>query len=408
MLYRDDSSQCNRYMYFCSVLDECILIIDKMEDESQNANPYVPSFISQAPWYLKQDEPGLVHQKSHKKQSKSDITSWYQKGSRVGDAVTKFRKGACTNCGSKSHDVKTCCERPRKVGAKYTGKNLMRDELVQNLDLTWEAKRDRWNGYQPEMYDEVLEEWGALDSEKHKRKAEELEDKIYKGLKPDPAIFEDDEKNQEYAYNELVNNIDPRTKTTTRNYRQREDTAAYLHNLDTNEVQYDGKSRAAREVVSTVTESTDENQMYRDSWVKITGDMVSLNEQEEILQKVNTQGNDLNSMSNPSQSEALYKYLKDREKDDVSSRENQLENMYGQQNFSKSVELPKESEDYKEYTRDGEIYKLPAETPRFLEDVYVNGHTSVWGSWFDRDTGLWGYKCCRSVKRLDYCSLGDK
>jgi pre-mRNA-processing factor SLU7 len=379
-----------------------------MEDESSNANPYMPSFISQAPWYLKQDQPGLVHQKSQKVQQKSDISSWYQKGSRVGAPITKYRKGACTNCGSMTHDVKTCCERPRKVGARYTGKNLMRDEALQQLNLSWEAKRDRWNGYQPEMYNEVLEEWGAIDNERKKRKVEELEETIYKGIKPESALFEDEEKNQEYAYNELVNNIDPRTKTTTRNYRQREDTAAYLHNLDTNELQYDGKSRAAREIISAVPESTDDNQMYRDSWVKITGDMISLNEQEEILQKINSQGNDLNSMSNPSQSEALYKYLKDREQEVLEKREEQLESVYGQQNFVKPVEIPKESEEYKEYTRQGEVYKKAEKTPKYSEDVFVNGHTSVWGSWYDRETGLWGYACCRIVKRLDRCKGNNK
>ena len=39
-------------------------------------------------------------------------------------------------------------QRPRKVGAKYTGLDIAPDEYVQpNLQLDFDGKRDRWNGY---------------------------------------------------------------------------------------------------------------------------------------------------------------------------------------------------------------------------------------------------------------------
>lgn len=50
-----------------------------------------------------------------------------------------------------------------------------------------------------------------------------------------------------FENNAPVANHDPRTKTTTRNLRIREDTAKYLYNLDVNSAYYDPKSRALRE-----------------------------------------------------------------------------------------------------------------------------------------------------------------
>jgi pre-mRNA-processing factor SLU7 len=36
--------------------------------------------------------------------------------------------------------------------------------------------------------------------------------------------------------------------------------------------------------------------------------------------------------------------------------------------------------------------------------VYINNHTSVWGSYFDRDTALWGFACCHSLIAGSYCT----
>lgn len=36
--------------------------------------------------------------------------------------------------------------------------------------------------------------------------------------------------------------------------------------------------------------------------------------------------------------------------------------------------------------------------------VYVNNHTEVWGSWFDPNTGDWGYACCHSSVHVSYCT----
>ena len=38
--------------------------------------------------------------------------------------------------------------------------------------------------------------------------------------------------------------------------------------------------------------------------------------------------------------------------------------------------------------------------------VFVNNHTAVWGSWYDKLSGSWGYACCHSTVHLSYCA-GD-
>lgn len=80
--------------------------------------------------------------------------------------VTKYRKGACENCGAMTHTAKTCVERPRKVGAKYSGRNFGKDEHVETIDdLGYEGKRDRWNGYDSNAYKLVTDEWEELNEE---------------------------------------------------------------------------------------------------------------------------------------------------------------------------------------------------------------------------------------------------
>ena len=74
--------------------------------------------------------------------------------------ATKYRKGACENCGAMTHKKKDCLERPRKIGAKFTGDAIAPDEHAQpNLALDFDGKRDRWNGYDPNEFHAIVEEF---------------------------------------------------------------------------------------------------------------------------------------------------------------------------------------------------------------------------------------------------------
>mmetsp|Transcript_14551 Transcript_14551/g.24833 ORF Transcript_14551/g.24833 Transcript_14551/m.24833 type:complete len:158 (+) Transcript_14551:101-574(+) len=149
----------------------------------------MPNFIKDAPWYMNQnknqpepqkkgeepeeidEEAALFHQRIDRtgKDKEKSFDNWYRRGViKDPKATSKFRKGACTNCGAVTHKVKECTERPRKVGAKFTSKNLANDEYdtsKQGVKLNFERKRDRWNGYNPDEYKkQVIEEWNLKES----------------------------------------------------------------------------------------------------------------------------------------------------------------------------------------------------------------------------------------------------
>ena len=64
------------------------------------------------------------------------------------------------SCGSITHQTKDCLERPRTKGAKWTNKNIAADDKVQDVHLaTWDAKRDRWNGFDAKDYNKVVERY---------------------------------------------------------------------------------------------------------------------------------------------------------------------------------------------------------------------------------------------------------
>ncbi|GBE60078.1 step II splicing factor, putative [Babesia ovata] len=54
--------------------------------------------------------------------------------------------------------------------------------------------------------------------------------------------------------------------------------------------------------------------------------------------------------------------------------------------------------------RDAANHKLVIRSS-YREDVHECGHSSVYGSLYDRETGQWGYRCCGSLKRGEACPL---
>ena len=129
-------------------------------------------------------------------------------------------------------------------------------------------------------------------------------------------------------------------------------------------------------------------------------------------------GSDIHLQANPTAGELKHKKLvEETEKKKIAVRSSILEKYGGIEHFAAPPkELLKSTEQFVEYTKMGQLIKgteAPETKSRYAEDgttrcltslilVYVNNHTSVYGSWF-RD-GRWGYACCHQSHKNSYCT----
>eukprot|EP01068_Selenidium_serpulae_P008441 Selendium_serpulae@DN4988_c0_g1_i1.p1 len=152
------------------------------DEDGKDINPHIPQYMTKAPWYLKQNQsiPSLKHQR-HQEETKLSINDWYKKGV-ASQRPEKFRKGACPNCGALTHTLAECVERPRKRGAQLTGSDLKPDEFVEvpRDELSFDAKRDRWGGYDPDEFREVIRVYEQADMERKRRRTQELQEQMSK------------------------------------------------------------------------------------------------------------------------------------------------------------------------------------------------------------------------------------
>lgn len=208
--------------------------------------------------------PSLAHQRRQEdNRSHAKLDEWYDRGAKIGPAAKKFRKGACENCGAMTHKKQDCVERPRKRGARFTNKDIVADEVVQQFAGDYDAKRDRWNGYDPASYKNVVDDYEAIEVARQKQREEQVDKQtstdmadvstVGKQKKDDDEDFgssdEDDEDEDKYAEaaDQIGQKLDTKTRITVRNLRIREDTAKYLINLDPESAYYDPKTRSMRD-----------------------------------------------------------------------------------------------------------------------------------------------------------------
>ncbi|EXJ54266.1 hypothetical protein A1O7_09604 [Cladophialophora yegresii CBS 114405] len=367
-------------------------------------NEYIPSFISKRPFWAEtthsSDTDYLEHQRLQSAPKDTlDQAKWYERGKKAGPAATKFRKGACENCGAMTHKTKDCLSRPRKLGARWTGQDIQADEVIEDVQLGWDAKRDRWNGYDAREYQAVVQEYEDLQA--LRRKVTSPND--------DPTHDKDDD-----ARIPEETDMGRSQPTSTRQLRLREDTAVYLRNLDLDSARYDPKTRSMdKSEMPARPEDVDVSEGFRRPEIE-ADDAAAF----EAAQRYAWETQDRNSNSasaqklhvqaNPTEGEILRKKQTQEAAAKKEATRKALLERYGDAAQPAAKKLQSggvvANERYVEYDEQGQIKGAGRTVARskYREDVFTNNHTSVWGSWWRDFT--WGYACCHSTVRNSYCT----
>jgi pre-mRNA-processing factor SLU7 len=222
-------------------------------------------------------------------------------------------------------------------------------------------------------------------------------------------------------------------KVTARNLRIREDTAKYLRNLDPNSAYYDPKSRSMRDNPNPEI-APEESQFAGDNFARISGDAVGLADTQLFAWEASDKGvKELHPQANPSQAELLKKQFKSKSADLELQKKKAVLDKYGGQEYLdggdglataidkseqkvKSAAQEREtrfgvSTKAEEYRPDGSLakdsggnIKRVALKSKYEEDVFINGHWTVWGSYFHKGAFQWGYADDHSLMKNSYCT----
>jgi len=379
-------------------------------------NIYIPNFISKQPFYvsgLEDKDDTLGHQRSRhsqaleEEQARAAAILLAAKGKKTGPARTKWVKGACENCGAMGHKKKDCLERPRKVGAKFTGKDIQADRVVTEVNLGYEAKRDTYATYDPKQYAEVVEEYNMI--EEARRAALQAQGKA-PGQKNGDDLDGDEEGEQleqeGFKYAE-ESDMGRDRSTTKQSMRIREDTAKYLLNLDSDSAKYNPKKRALVDAGAVADKSA--ALFAEESFLRASGEAAAFERAQRYAWEAQEKSGDtsLHLQANPTAGEIMRKKESEEREAKRRKKEEQLASLYGTQPTVPEAlrEAITESEHFVEYDEQTGLIKgapRKAAKSKYVEDVLINNHTSVWGSWWS--DFKWGYACCHSLVKNSYCT----
>ena len=388
--------------------------VPAMQDEEGNdINPHIPQYIMQAPWYTGATRPTLKHQKEPEKNKFSSINDCYKKAPKTGKVSTKYKAGACENCGGTGHTKKNCIEYPRTVGAKYTNICAPDDLEQPSLTLTYDGKRDRWNNYDVSDYQKVVEEYQKIEEIKREMKAKKLDAALMNDENAEKEREDDDDEDADedkYADDVAMpgQKFESKQRITVRNLRMREDLPKYLYNLDPNSAHYDPKSRAMRANPFEGTGVDPKDLPYAgDNFVRFSGEAESAIKKQMFAWEAYSNGTAINVQADPTKLELFHReYVKKKATLKESVKSSLLEKYGGEEHLEAPPMdfLLGQNENYVEYTRRGTLVKgfeKRVVKSRYEEDVMEKNHTAIWGSHWE--AGRWGYKCCHSLVRNSYC-----
>ena len=282
--------------------------------------------------------------------------------------------------------------------------DIQADEVVQDVKLGWDAKRDRWNGYDAREYNAVVEEYEELENLKKKLKGGDT--------KGQNLLGEDGEESQdadaEQAKYAEESDMGRQQSTATRNLRLREDTAKYLLNLDLDSAKYDPKTRSMVDMGAQADQAS--ALVAEDNFMRASGDAAEFEKAQRYAWESQERGdkNKIHLQANPTSGE----YVRRKEREETEAKRKAQRKMllekYGGENHLQNAPLRDaavvENERYVEYDESGAVKgaQKQATKSKYPEDVLVNNHKSVWGSWWKNFQ--WGYACCHSTVKNSYCT----
>lgn len=387
------------------------------DEEGRDINPHIPEYVKEAPWYLDSTQPTLKHQTSASFGGARKVAGFgeFAKRGVAGPAATKYRKGACTNCGSMTHDAKSCVERPRKLGAKFTGRDIKADEHVGEVATDYAGKHDPYARYNADDYKDVIERYERLEGQRRELRAAEEAKRLMEAKDKLPANAAvpgagDDEFKVEEGQDNFGQfaKTDTRSARSVRDLRIREDTAKYLINRGEDAPFYDPKSRSMR--ANPRPEDDGESGFAGDNVNRFTGDTSTFYDMQRFAWEHSEATQNATSShveASPSAAADQFRTQQAKLKEEREKFQKEMLDKYGGGEHLQTLpaELASTTEVYTEYRRDGRaVGAAPKAIPKskYAEDVFPGNHASVWGSYYTK--GRWGYKCCHQTTRSAYCT----
>lgn len=340
-------------------------------------------------------------------------------------------------------------------------------KLEQHGKVNYSTKRDQWKGYNPDEYDEVVKKHERISNERKKQKQLEKEkkrnqdeekrakkiEKISKKTSAKKTTTQDgdgevhdkttesdsnsdsdsdseydsDEEHDDFDDDDVVagdsqardfqGTMAPQggiggngMRVTVRNLRIREDTPKYLRNLALDSAFYDPKSRSMRS--NPLPDENPEDLAFAgDNFVRHSGDALKLAQNQVLCWEMQARGENIDVISNPSQAELLQRQFVEKKKNFEDNKKKAILDKYtdGKTNESLDNRLKLgQTEAFLNYGKDGKLLKHLTKKPvvrtKYEEDNFINNHTSVWGSYFNKKYGVWGFQCCHSTIKNSYCT----
>ncbi|CBK21304.2 uncharacterized protein [Blastocystis hominis] len=206
--------------------------------------------------------------------------------------------------------------------------------------------------------------------------------------------------------------------------RIREDTAHYLLHLDDDAAYYgpfpffsfslpDPRTRSMR---GGQAEFAQKRSDYAgESFVRASSEVQDFRRTQQFAWEASQKGSSVHVEAQPTATALLQRQVEERKRELEEMRRKKLEMRYGinaemMKKSEKNQPEVRDDENYVEYDRQGKVVRgLPQAIPKskYEEDLFPGNHSSVWGSWYNREEEKWGYACCHQCVKNAYC-LADQ